>query len=718
MNKTPIQETIESMLALDESEHERLSALLKSLRSQLQTAQPVAHRSPQLILKTIEMTWHFTVPWLALMDTRETWSTQQGIFVYLLVRNDRSGIYLTLSRGETDRSAVRRQAPYQRAKQLDIHSFRSQIDFLSASGFLLNSDVDLRTDHVSSLFRFQKSTIAHKAYERGSVPNDTELLNDLELVLTAYDHYLTNNVGIEAGKNVHMTEPLVSIHLAGVTSMLREGALEYTEDQIASFLTGLQTKGFVILSGISGTGKTKLIQQFATLLPATHTLLTSIGADVTVTVKPYMLKYGTFTVPKRSFHMLGIVPDGSRRELAVVFDGETDTARLSPYLGDGSSYLELALRGTLRKSFMDGFQVGDKFGLEPELDDQGILSQLTITRFNDGYGSTSAQELSSIPVSNLLFLPVRPDWRDSKSLLGYYNPLTDAYEWTTFLRFLEQASQNYRSDDPVAWFVALDEMNLTHVEYYFADLLSVLESGRDEDGWTREAINLAYPDTLEIVGDLPPHEMKLPPNVYVVGTVNIDETTHAFSPKVLDRAFSIELVDVDFSDYPPATIGEPFDLTDEQRRELLQAFTRNGRFHGIDKGDIAAYVAANPHVRDRLQRLNTVLRPYTLHFGYRVFDEIVTFLVCAGENGMFDDLGGQAAAFDAAVLMKVLPKFHGSRGKLESPLVAVLDWCADPEASGPTVVDIPITEFMLPKTAARVQRMLHELRTEGFTAFG
>jgi 5-methylcytosine-specific restriction endonuclease McrBC GTP-binding regulatory subunit McrB len=284
-----------------------------------------------------------------------------------------------------------------------------------------------------------------------------------------------------------------------------------------------------------------------------------------------------------------------------------------------------------------------------------------------------------------------------------------------------------RRGDGLAWFVVLDEMNLAHVECYFDDLLSVMESGRDDEGWTREAMVLVYPETAE--GDLPPREMRLPPNLYVVGTVNIDETTHAFSPKVLDRAFSIELVDVDFSDYPPAASGEALELSDAERQALLAAFTRNRRFPRIDKAEIAAYVVEHPDVRGRLQALNALLQRDNLHFGYRVFDEIVTFLAVAEENGMFDELGANAA-FDAAVLMKVLPKFHGSRGKLERPLRNVLAWCLVPDDPQP-IVSVPVAGgesdllaplrtlgYALPKTAERVLRMLAELQTDGFTAFG
>ena len=333
--------------------------------------------------------------------------------------------------------------------------------------------------------------------------------------------------------------------------------------------------------------------------------------------------------------------------------------------------------------------------------------------------------------ANHLFVPVRPDWRDSKSLLGYYNPLTGTYEWTPFLHFLLRAEQNYKSADKLAWFVILDEMNLAHVEYYFADLLSVLESGRDEDGWTREPLRLGYPDEAE--GDLPPRELKLPPNLYIVGTVNVDETTHAFSAKVLDRAFTLELTDVDFSTYLSATVPGPAGLSDEDRQAILRNFARTDAFARIDKPAIAAHLSDHHEVLHRLQTLNVLLRPHDLHFGYRVFDEIVAFLAVAQDNKLYAGLNGEDAAFDAAVLMKVLPKFHGSRSRLEAPLCAVLAWCANPETpdtqtmqaalqqveSGETVTQaLAQVQFRYPMTAERVRRMMSRLYVDGFAAFG
>ncbi len=405
---------------------------------------------------------------------------------------------------------------------------------------------------------------------------------------------------------------------------LSGAGLRYDPHDLAAFYTALQTKGFVVLSGITGTGKTKLVQHLADLLPSTGP---GTGAE---------------EQPPRSAD-------------------------------------------------------------EPSL------------------------------YSNCLFLSVRPDWRDVKSLVGYHNPLANRWEWTPFLSFVVAAAESYRKGDGLARFVVLDEMNLAHVEHYFADLLSVMESGRGPDGFTREPLRLGCPDDAE--GKRPPPELYLPPNLYLVGTVNMDETTYAFSPKVLDRAFTIELSAVDFRDYPPAPDPDAASPSQRERQALLDAFSRGGRHARIDKQIVADHVEAHPEVRDRLSALHGLLEPRDMHFGYRVFDEIVCFLEAAEQNGMYDFADGEAtdAAFDAAVLMKVLPKFHGSRGKLEAPLLDLLAWCEAPGAPAPAELHAAWREaeyepeptavlagrsYRLPRTAERVIRMLRTLRLEGFAAFG
>jgi len=534
-----------------------------------------------------------------------------------------------------------------------------------------------------------------------------------------------------------------------LTNSLAAQGLMFTPWQIATFYTALQTKGFVILSGISGTGKTKLAQAFAALLPRPENIAL-LGAYVNPPPEDqrtyddrqllaYWWSYpirGDVEARLATPFQLYIYHQGQITHVYTVTEFKTqagDDGMESPW-PDITSPSEI---GRVGPEHRPGQKFKTWFKATPieELDNPIILLE---TRPLFGYTNHPVALKNALvpiqdPQSNLnnwIFTPVRPDWRDSKSLLGYYNPLIGTYEWTPFLRFLLRAVQSYRAEDGLAWFVILDEMNLAHVEYYFADLLSVLESGRDADGWTREPLRLAYPDDAE--GNLPPRELKLPPNLYVVGTVNVDETTHAFSPKVLDRAFTLELTEADFRTYPPQGT-DAVALTDTKRQALLEQFSHSGKFARVEKAAVATCIAAHPEVRNRLQTLNDLLRPHDLHFGYRVFDEIVSFLAAAEKNSLYTNLGGMEAAFDAAVLMKVLPKFHGSRGKLERPLQAVLAWCVNPGSPDPASIRQELERidsaadledvwrkltFRLPATARRAQRMMGSLYTTGFAAFG
>lgn len=514
-----------------------------------------------------------------------------------------------------------------------------------------------------------------------------------------------------------------------ISDSLAAKGFYFTPWQIATFYTALQTKGFVILSGISGTGKTKLAQHFAGMLPQPQTPSEPSEEQVVITVKPYMLKYNRFIIPKLALKYFDLPAPGEKREVEVSLEDKHQSCLLTHNETDYGTYLGLLLKGPVRERFLERFAVGDQFVLEPELDEE---SSLIGFRLVPGLATPTAPGSPSQPKGqNALFLSVRPDWRDGKNLLGYFNPLTATYQWTPFLHFLLRAAESYRKREGLAWFVILDEMNLAHVEYYFADLLSVLESGRDAKGWTNEPLRLV--DVDEAPGELPPKELRLPPNLYVVGTVNIDETTRAFSPKVLDRAFSLELSEVDFADYPVELGDGPPEPSEDQRQNLLASFTRKGTFARVDKEIIAAQVNHRPVLREQLQNLNEQLKPHALHFGYRVFDEIVAFSAAAEENGLFSQMPGFNPPLDTAVLMKVLPKFHGARSRLEAPLKALLAWCLDPESPDPETIELLVqktettdeviatlsaVDYRCPYTAGRALRMLQDLYTEGFTAFG
>jgi YD repeat-containing protein len=248
---------------------------------------------------------------------------------------------------------------------------------------------------------------------------------------------------------------------------------QFTKEQVVAFYAALKTKGFVILSGLSGTGKTKLAQLFAGLFTFEREVEPEIGKDeIVLTVQPYMLKYRRFIIPVGYWHLLPSLNVGEELSVEVTVEGTKETCRLKrwEHPAHEQGYMQLLLKGTVAAWFANNLKEGDRFSLQFDYDENGNLRGITISRV----------QKVKIKEPACCFLSVRTDWRDSKALLGYYNPLTEGYESTPLLEFLLQAARDYEQNGSNAqpYFVILDEMNLAHVEYYFADFLSVLESGR------------------------------------------------------------------------------------------------------------------------------------------------------------------------------------------------------------------------------------------------
>jgi len=147
-----------------------------------------------------------------------------------------------------------------------------------------------------------------------------------------------------------------------------------------------------------------------------------------------------------------------------------------------------------------------------------------------------------------------------------------------------------------------------------------------------------------------------------------------FSPKVLDRAFTIEFDVGSFEKYLEFLNGnlENPELSEDIKKQLKQDFINNGNFAIINKEKIREFAnnEENKKFIEKLEEINQILKRYNLHFGYRVFDEIMMFLYnCQNSQYQFKNL---EEAFDLALKMKVLPKFHGTRQRLEEPIVEFL----------------------------------------------
>jgi 5-methylcytosine-specific restriction protein B len=314
-----------------------------------------------------------------------------------------------------------------------------------------------------------------------------------------------------------------------------------------------------------------------------------------------------------------------------------------------------------------------------------------------------------------LVVPVRPDWTGAEALFGYEDALQQPSDdgrrvWHVpdALAFMLEAAAH--RDDP--YLLVLDEMNLAHVERYFADVLSGMESDREclpnlrreKDGRWRLATD-------------GPARVLVPQNLFVVGTVNVDETTYLFSPKVLDRAntfeFRVETGDLSANARKPVACKP---AGPELTRGLL-AIATDDQWH-LDQpaGGADTFVA-------QLKTLHSLVAEGGFEFGHRVFYEAVRF------SAMFEAVGDAdpVHALDRQIMQKVLPRLHGSRRRLEPTLCALGRFCFDLSFETGSIANDsgkrfdplapPSDSRRLPISFDKVQRMTRGLRAHGFTSF-
>lgn len=263
--------------------------------------------------------------------------------------------------------------------------------------------------------------------------------------------------------------------------------------------------------------------------------------------------------------------------------------------------------------------------------------------------------------SQYKIVPVGADWTNREPLVGYPNGLV-AEEYITpdsgVIHLLLEATNAENENKP--FFLILDEMNLSHVERYFADFLSVMES-KDKmklyTGKQRESI-----DGKEI-----PQEIGWPKNVFIIGTVNIDETTYMFSPKVLDRANVIEfrITEDEIKTYL-ANPGVP-DLKNLERQGISMAES----FLTISKNE---ELEKNENLTEELTLFFNQLKEVGAEFGYRSATEILQLVskLKILEPSLQDK---DNECLDIAIMQKLLPKLHGSRSKLTKILIALGGIC-------------------------------------------
>ena len=318
---------------------------------------------------------------------------------------------------------------------------------------------------------------------------------------------------------------------------------------------------------------------------------------------------------------------------------------------------------------------------------------------------------------NYLLVEVKPNWHDSTELLGYESTIKENYVLTSFVKFLYKAMKHPN----VPFFVCLDEMNLAPVEQYFAEFLSILESRKLlEDGETilsepliKADIFNKYPNLAnELSGKSTPEKnhrdsgymvtspveeyipmedeykelqengLRIPQNVLVIGTVNMDETTHQFSRKVIDRAMTIEMNEVKFDTFFESSDELGYSNEPLGKEYFLPRYTSAGKALESIPED-AEYIKEN--VPTLLEKLNEALDSTPFKIAYRVQNELVLYFVSLRQESDNKELSTEELlnkAMDGILMMKVLPRIEGDKDLLEECLKKLAEFAKDyPSAS-------------------------------------
>ena len=307
-------------------------------------------------------------------------------------------------------------------------------------------------------------------------------------------------------------------------------------------------------------------------------------------------------------------------------------------------------------------------------------------------------------------IAVKPDWSDSTDLFGHVN-LKNEFIPGAIIEFIKKAADDLEKKP---YILCLDEMNLARVEYYFSDFLSVIET-RDWAGETITTDKLVPKGCYS--GDAEAEELYadliIPENLYIVGTVNMDETTFPFSKKVLDRANTIEFsyVDLDLPNEIDSIEIKHLNI----ENDFLKTKYLNLRTDCLDQWESVK------NINNKISELNDILKKGDAHFGYRMRDEIIFYMLYNEEMSLLSE----EEAFDNQIMQKILPRIQGSSESTANLLKELFKICAGPYASKSGQSDAHKMENYLseggftdyPKSAKKICMMLRRYEDDDFTSF-
>ena len=603
---------------------------------------------------------------------------------------------------------------------------------------------------------------------------------------------LFSNLEVEYSQNGENMENMMSFQ----EYLLNKGYF-FDPKIIENYLLSIKVKPFVIFTGNSGTGKTKLSQLFAEYISEFYlndggncSLRDDGYIPIKVNVNKSSFKYKGWTISKKYLHdvlpineierdfdelWIGGIPAKGRIVLQVqlfyddvelknyfnelfskkgrhaidlevnwnafkqLYDDYSDIDEFiileqesnNSLFRDGQCFMEnsifkyLPFRSGMVPAniLVNGFKSNAKIRLQPKLffdkneelqnylkENEGKKVEVKIKTDNFNFDDfhpiwekDNQTKLNNDPKYKIV--PVGANWTENRHVLGFYNVITGEYNETPSYSLIKVAQKDINSP----YFLILDEMNLSHVERYFADFLSAIESSHPIPLYSNDDEN---------------YELAIPDNLLIIGTVNVDETTYMFSPKVLDRANTIEFPTMSAKDYMNANFKEfDFKNTSYLMDPLKDVDIRNTNINEL-KEIFTSINCSRSNLWDvlsnELDLFQNILKKINFDFGFRVINEILRFMLVSWkyENSP-QNWENWERYFDTQVKQKILPKLHGSQKAIGQSIDELFNACLIDRKNNmdPRIAQITKKDCMYYTSAVKLQNMAKILSNQRYVSF-
>ena len=656
------------------------------------------------------------VPWIAIFDSRITTSAQKGVYIVYLLNKDSKELYLTFEIAATEVMGTKTDSKgnaiftgvvgnnnpkVKKALRDRANIIRNELknDYFSA-------DDNIETGSSG----YDNGAIYYRKYTLSDLPDGEELIVDLKKMLSVYrDYYEAYYAKDEEW------QPSLEEYDSGISKdkwlELLPGIVEPASGEV---LAMFYTERY-------GTTYYTLAEKFAFHPPEINQRCTQLARRVQKETNCPVLNKGD---KDYYWPILFLKRDASPE------DKEADAWKLRPELYDALTEFNI-----LR--FLPGKEVKKPFALTAKEAIDRIKSYISFRGFTypgslvenfylslkskpftilagtSGTGKTRLVKLFAEAINaNYKMVPVRPDWSDSSDLFGHVD-LNGQFVTGAVLEFIAEAQANPSKP----YILCLDEMNLARVEYYLSDFLSVIETREVKDGKIiSDPLVTSEKYGMDAAAKNKYGEIRFPQNLYLVGTVNMDETTFPFSKKVLDRANTIEFDYVDLNsiqntdDAKVDSITAPNSFLETRYLFLKQCMDEDPQFV--------------KDVCDELQKINVVLQKANAHVGYRVRDEIVFYLMNNKKAGLISD----EEALDNEIMQKILPRIQGSSVSVKDMLCELFKILAgdyegyqtknnDVASKMKDKLDKKGAEVKYPKSARKAAFMVRRFEEDGFTSY-